>query len=182
MGAGSFALPWAFSKSGLLLGPMLLLVMTAFSAYTIKLVIRCKNRAIKQGLLAESFVQLARSTFGTTGAGACYAASLCSSIGVCASYLVFISSNLLSLYSDSERGVTQTQLIWIILPLPVLLSCTKDFRKLALASVLGDAAVVLGMAVVLAYGFVDSPPTATGLPLAEWSTMPLGVCKGAMRS
>ena len=45
MGAGSFALPWAFLQAGVVLGPVLMVSVCVLSAYTHILLVRCRREA-----------------------------------------------------------------------------------------------------------------------------------------
>eukprot|EP00566_Odontella_aurita_P015415 CAMPEP_0113598632 /NCGR_PEP_ID=MMETSP0015_2-20120614/41701_1 /TAXON_ID=2838 /ORGANISM="Odontella" /LENGTH=349 /DNA_ID=CAMNT_0000506683 /DNA_START=47 /DNA_END=1094 /DNA_ORIENTATION=+ /assembly_acc=CAM_ASM_000160 len=157
MGAGSFALPWAFSKMGYVAGPATLLLLMALSVESIKMLVASRRMALAaSSSIAASYVEVARAAFGPIGAVLSYAASISASVGVCGSYLVFIAANVLSLFpSGSEggsNGVSQGVLVFAVLPIAVLLSAVRDVGRLALASLLGDASVILGMLVVLVYG------------------------------
>ena len=81
LGAGSFALPWAFVQSGYILGPLLLIFMASLSHYTMTVVIRCHRLAVNVEPSVLTYVDIARAAFGAPGALSCYVASLCSSVG-----------------------------------------------------------------------------------------------------
>ncbi|KAG7351809.1 transmembrane amino acid transporter [Nitzschia inconspicua] len=197
MGAGSFALPWAFSKMGYITGPIFMTLLLTMSVYSIQLLVQCcsllrrkleqqqqqQHQQSQSFLIPQqcSYVDVARSTFGTTGARCAYIASMSASIGVCGSYLVFIASNIESLLETStlqdkdpststSTTITTTQdttttftrtttWIWMILPVAVLLSSIRDMKYFAMASFLGDLSVILGMVVVMVYGIMDTTPT-----------------------
>jgi proton-coupled amino acid transporter len=146
MGAGSFALPWAFMQMGYIAGPIFMTLLMTLSVYSMKLLVKCSKHTA-----GHSYVDVARAAFGATGARCSYVASCSASIGVCGSYLVFIAANLQSLL---ENSIQQRTLILLVLPIAVSLSAVRDVKKFALASLLGDVSVVLGMAVVLVYGFL----------------------------
>ncbi|KAG7365903.1 transmembrane amino acid transporter [Nitzschia inconspicua] len=196
MGAGSFALPWAFSKMGYITGPIFMTLLLTMSVYSIQLLVQCcsllrrKQEQQQQqqqqqqqshpskiaSVILCSYVDVARSTFGTTGARCAYIASMSASIGVCGSYLVFIASNIESLLETStlqdkdpstSTPITSTQdttttftrtttWIWMILPVVVLLSAIRDMKYFAMSSFLGDVSVILGMVVVMVYGITDT--------------------------
>ena len=174
MGAGSFALPWAFSKMGYLAGPMVLVVFLGLSVHSIGLLVDCarwlrnRNRSnsnIQSSTVLVSYVDVARATFGHTGAALAYAASIASSIGVCGSYLVFVAVNisaLLGMGKESTKvGETENanerrlflMLVWVVaMPIAVLLSSVRDPKRFAEVSMWGDLSVVAGMLAVVVYG------------------------------
>eukprot|EP00934_Nitzschia_sp_Nitz4_P009037 Nitzschia sp. Nitz4//scaffold134_size62860//30009//31400//NITZ4_006327-RA/size62860-processed-gene-0.32-mRNA-1//1//CDS//3329535493//9027//frame0 len=150
MGAGSFALPWVFSKMGYIAGPCFLCMLMALSVCSLQILLLSSRSSGK-----HSYVEVARTTFGTMGARLTYAASVSASLGVCGSYLVFIASNIQSLLEHMSGGsniISQSGWVFIVLPLAVLLSSVRDMKHFAFASLLGDISVVLGMAVVVFYG------------------------------
>jgi proton-coupled amino acid transporter len=178
MGAGSFALPWAFLQMGYLAGPLFLAILMALSVYSLQLLVTCA-RASGQ----HSYVDVADCIFGRTGAIAAYAASVSASLGVCGSYLVFIAANLQSLFVSSNEGEAiqeapplQTEFILLVLPIAILLSAARDMKRFAFASLLGDISVVLGMVVVLVYGVWHHEGTAASkgvVAIGSLETMPL---------
>ena len=152
MGAGSFSLPWAFAQTGYVAGPLLMAVMAGLSVSLLRTLVRCRRlHTTAKG--AVSYVDVARAAFGDAGANIVYCASISASVGVCGSYLVFISASLASLLPDAAH-VGQTQLIVLILPAAVLLSSVRDSNRFAFTALLGDVSVLLGMAVVVIYGFI----------------------------
>lgn len=177
MGAGSFALPWAFLQMGFVAGPVFLFILMTLSVYSLQLLMTCAR-----GSGRHSYVDLARSVFGNAGATSAYAASVSASLGVCGSYLVFIAANLQSLFvsrdgeTELEPPLSQTGFIMLVLPLAVLLSAVRDMNHFAFASLLGDVSVVLGMIVVLVYGVWHHEDTAASKEvqaIGSLRTMPL---------
>ena len=190
MGAGSFALPWAFSKMGYVAGPLVLVVFLGLSVRSIGLLVECarglrlRTRRQRQqqqqqqlggastGKPSVSYVDVARSVFGPTGAALAYGASIASSIGVCGSYLVFVAVNLAALLDgasspgrargggededdDDDRRRRFLLLVWAVaLPIAVLLSSVRNPKRFAEVSFWGDLSVMAGMLAVVVYGLV----------------------------
>ena len=199
MGAGSFALPWAFLQMGYLAGPVVLTVLMLLSVNSLQVLVTCARGMASSGTTTTttttSYVDVARSVFGTVGARLAYTASVSASLGVCGSYLVFIAANLQSLLvvnqvstaSSKDGGevleepaLSQTSFILLVLPLPILLSSVRDMKRFAFSSLLGDVSVVLGMVVVLIYGAwnhdsgVDTTtPDKKLVAIGSLKTMPL---------
>ena len=174
MGAGSFALPWAFLQMGYIAGPIFLTLLMAVSIYSLQLLVQCAKYSTSSNRNEHhsSYVQVARAVFGTTGARLSFVASCSASIGVCGSYLIFIAANLRSLI---DTTISQTTFILLVLPFAIALSSVRDMKKFAFASLLGDVSVVLGMVVVLVYGLMYHWETiGTGcVALGSIETIPL---------
>ncbi len=177
MGAGSFALPWAFLQMGYLAGPIFLGILMFLSVYSLQLLITCA-RASGQ----HCYVDVSRNIFGRAGARMAYVASVSASLGVCGSYLVFIAANLQSLLplnateTTTEPAISQTCLIIMVLPWVVALSSVRDMKHFTFASLLGDISVVLGMVVVLVYGIWHDEDIHTSkdlVAIGSFETMPL---------
>lgn len=179
MGAGSFALPWAFSKMGYIAGPVFLTIFLGLSVYSIELLVDCAcwlRKQQKQQTTSPqqlTYVDVARSAFGPMGATLSYVTAISASIGVCGSYLVFVAVNLESLLSSS---VSQPQghahahhppfrvLIWTVaMPLAVILSSVRDPKRFAVVSFWGDVSVVAGMLAVVVYGVAAAADSGSGL-------------------
>ena len=116
MGAGSFALPWAFSNMGYIAGPCILAVLMFMSMYSMKLLIACNGNinisststSSRSPSSSSSYVTLAQQIYGNAGAKLTYLASISASIGVCGSYLVFIAANLETLIATTTTPSSMT--------------------------------------------------------------------------
>jgi proton-coupled amino acid transporter len=178
LGAGSFALPWAFSNMGYIAGPIGLTLLMLLSMYSMQLLIHHQSSSSSSSsntnsAASSSYVALARAAFGRRGAQLTYAASISASIGVCGSYLVFIAANLESL-TTTTVGISQTLWIIVVAPMAIGLSSVQNMKHFALASLLGDVAVVLGMLVVVVYAIVNhSVKWDDCVAVASYQTMPL---------
>ena len=203
MGAGSFALPWAFSQMGYVAGPLFLVALMFLAVYSLKILVRVARGTTNTTTTSASsspppptlvsYVEVARATFGVSGARLSYAASISASIGVCGSYLVFIAANLQSLLapSSSTSQISQSTLVLITLPFAIGLSSIRDMKHFAFTSLLGDVSVILGMTVVLVYGFFfhsstpeptssvqenqDTPANNDWIAIGSMSTIPLAL-------
>lgn len=142
VGAGSFALPWAFANMGLWGGLITICVTAMLSSLTIFMVIRVRHAVYKRTRNSDiTYVDCARYCFGSAGAGVAYACTIAASLGVCGAYLNFVGSNLSSLAPQLTRVEWQG----VVVPLVLLLSVFARMEHLALTSVLGDVALVVGM-------------------------------------
>jgi proton-coupled amino acid transporter len=177
MGAGSFALPWAFSNMGFIAGPIFMTVLMIFSVNSLDMLVKC-SRAVRCSTNDNhSYVDVSRAILGKFGAFLTYLANISASMGVCGSYLLFIAANLQSLLSSPNNDVTQGSFIILILPVAVLLSSVRDMKVFAFTSCLGDVSVILGMVVVLFYGLMYHGSNFGNdcVPIGSIETMPLAV-------
>ena len=190
MGAGSFALPWAFSKTGWIVGPAALIALMWLSVCSIKMLVRCRrlcergqlahdgSGAAQGGQLASSYVDVAQCAFGRAGSVLVYVCSILASVGVCGSYLVFIAANIVTLLPDGTAS--QSALVACVLPLAVGLSSVRDQSMFAFTALLGDVSVCLGMLEVVVFGLLYAPH-ALGegcVSVASVETMPLAFGAG----
>lgn len=168
MGAGTFAMPWAFSQMGYVVGPLVLMMIMYLSVYSLGLLVTCARGR-------TSYVDVARGIFGVRGAFLAYSASISASIGVCGSYLVFMASTLHTLLPH----ISQNSYLLLLAPPAILLSSVRNVQRFAFTSLLGDISVVLGMVVVVIYGISyhkrSEDDEDRGLVAAgSFKSMPLG--------
>lgn len=149
VGAGSFALPWAFSRMGLYGGSITVVFAALLSLYTILMLLRVRhNVAARLSPRSLTYVDLAKYTFGDAGAIVVYSMSCFASLGVAGAYLVFVGSTMASLVPSISKFEFQL----ILFPLVVLLAMQRSFRLLSYTSMLGVVAVGLGMVATMVRG------------------------------
>jgi proton-coupled amino acid transporter len=182
LGAGGFALPWAFAKCGVAGAVGAVVFCSALGSYTVGELFRSKqvieelNGFAPEECFADtaglalpfpgcvsgttaSYVDMARSTYGTAGATLVFALTCACSIGVTSSYLEFISSTLQSLAVDigivadaallPDSGTCVCAVAALATPL-TLLTSNKALARVAQS---GTVAVLLGYLVCLFYVF-----------------------------
>lgn len=196
MGAGSFALPWAFLQAGYVLGPLLLASVCALSAHMHVTLVRCRREASSRagygkleigdagataalmerhgGAPLMSYQELAQSLLGAVGGRVVTACLLCASIGVCSAYVVFITENVCSVMAGGCQAAGSRLLVTFpIMVTLALLALLRDHSRLSFTSLLGDVAI-LGGTVLVAVGALqaDAVPPAP-IPWASPSTLPL---------
>ncbi|ELR24157.1 Transmembrane amino acid transporter protein [Acanthamoeba castellanii str. Neff] len=174
VGAGSFALPWAFLQAGLFGGMIGILVLAILSCYTIRMLIQCKRELVGKSDRYVTYVDIAREVYGRVVAWTLYAAIVITSIGACSAYLVFwyyssrpsachplftepvpcpFSGNMLESVS---RGKLESMYWVFILAGPLILfTWIRSFRYLAFTSIIGDIALVLAMITMFVEGFKE---------------------------
>lgn len=148
-------------------GTLAITVCGVLAAYTIQSLSRSKAIASAErgAKTVTSYVELAESALGKSAANLVFTLTLCASIGVCSTYLVFIGQTLESLSCDatSQNIIRQifpdvSKLTWEVGVAVILfpLSLVRDYSVFAFTSALGVFAVLGGILVTLASGiFVD---------------------------
>merc|ERR1719235_712056 len=92
MGAGGFAIPWAFAKGGLALTPAIMASAMAVSLFTLQAMLQAKNEAVTRGWgVANSYADIARATMGPLGGRVVDVMTVFTCFGICASYMVFMA-------------------------------------------------------------------------------------------
>lgn len=162
VGSGSFALPWGILQCGVLLGSAGMILLGIVSVYTMQLILECKKR-VGKNLSPEqahslTFTDIGNAALGLIGKWSVNIAVLCCNLGVCAGYMIFISSNLqwsfTCLSENTSHGVcfTSWEIYAIILPVLILLTYLPSFRFLAYAAYVGSVFLAIAMVVVYVYG------------------------------
>lgn len=161
-GAGSFALPHVFLEQGILGGTLAMTVCGALATFTMQtLATAARRRQQQQCALSSSYVALATAVLGKPAGHVVFALTLCASLGVCSTYLVFIGETMASLASEwLLLGTTNvTSVTWqfgtVVAVVPL---CTiRDYSIFAFTSTAGVMAVMGGILVTLASGLRVDP-------------------------
>lgn len=121
----------------------------------------------KQQTQSTSYVELAQSVLDDKRAGILvFLLTLCASLGVCSTYLVFIGQTLESLSMDATSNNLMRQVlpgiscqVWeaAVAVLLIPLCLIRDYSIFAFTSALGVICVVGGILVTLAYGITVDP-------------------------
>mmetsp|Transcript_14458 Transcript_14458/g.47473 ORF Transcript_14458/g.47473 Transcript_14458/m.47473 type:complete len:380 (-) Transcript_14458:2111-3250(-) len=166
LGAGGFALPWAFAQGGIILTPTCLLISLVLSLYSMWLMIRAKTHMLEKGIDREklsSYSMLCAAIFGKVGERIAEMLILSCCLGVCSAYLVFTGSTM---YSLLPNMLSANQWVVGITPVMVLLSWLREMKGVSLISLMGTISVALGM------GYVTYYCLAGGM---AWAAAPLWV-------
>jgi proton-coupled amino acid transporter len=149
IGAGSFALPWAISQSGLFLGAIGLFLVSIVSLYTMKLMIQTKklvNLRRSHYSKAESYPEIAEIVAPGWGPLLVKLCVIVTCTGVSAGYLIFIGLNLRSaLLHLAGFNLTLLEVYAFILPIVVLLTFLPSFKALSKVAYAGSIFLVFAM-------------------------------------
>jgi amino acid permease len=200
VGAGSFSLPNAFLKAGFFAGIVLCLALGLLAAFTVHLLTTVERRLASEIGHRLRYPDLALLAFNDWRGSAlrymCLFGVMATSLGVCAVYVIFISSQL----QEIITGLATTSLLEIgcmLSPFIIGLALLRSFKYLVFTSILGDVAVLVGLVGTLFIGFSNgikaspfkpvpaslhsvnyysmnatSNSTLEYLPSVNWSTLP----------
>jgi len=159
MGAGGFAMPWAFAHLGLLGGFAVIGICTVFGTWTTGELAMLKGHVESHCFSrAASYVDVARAALGTWGAVLVFALTLLCSLGATSAYLVFISTTI-----HSMVPVLSQQMIALLAAAAVLpVTWAPNFSFLSKLAQGGTYAVIVGYAVTLYYGAEEALRHGTG--------------------
>lgn len=155
MGAGCFALPWAYAQTGTVFTTAYMIAAAAMCMYCVdcmqraKAIVLAKDASVQK--LTESYAGLAIATIGPIGGKLAQLMVLTCCFGISSAYLVFVASTLVTVLQPMGYLWSQNQLITAITPVMVLLSWMRSFSGVSLISLFGNISVVVGMIAVLVY-------------------------------
>ena len=187
VGAGSFSLPSAFLKAGFWAGIILCCTLGLLASFTVHLLTTVERRLASEVGHRLRYPDLALLAFNDWRGKAlrylCLFGVMSTSLGVCAVYVIFISSQL----QEIVAGLASTntlEVAFMLSPFIVGLALLRSFKYLVFTSILGDVAVLVGLVGTLYIG-VSNGITATPfdysttnhtslehLPAVNWSTLP----------
>lgn len=182
VGVGILALPYAIKQSGLWAGIIGLVVIGFVSAYTMKILVRCKiEMELRRKFASETnpsahlidepeitYGYIGQHIFGRLGLWLVNFAIVTSQLGFCCAYILFIGHNLHSIWSDVDMRLYAV----ILFPLYVLLSWIRTMRYLAPVAIAANAALILAVTTVFYYGFSELK-VERSYPFINISTFPL---------
>lgn len=172
VGGGSFGLPYAFAKGGIVVSILFTIVFGVMCGYTIWMLNECelfflkifqKNSEFNKNMLSYpdigklAFPNMIINSFGhrinivqmIIGFGI-----ISTSITVCSAYIDFIASlypEILQYYIN-QLHLNLLLAIWAMLPVILPLVLLRDYQKLSFTTGFGDICVLGGLIIVLIYG------------------------------
>eukprot|EP00026_Physarum_polycephalum_P009469 Phypoly_transcript_09594.p1 GENE.Phypoly_transcript_09594~~Phypoly_transcript_09594.p1 ORF type:complete len:457 (+),score=23.96 Phypoly_transcript_09594:99-1373(+) len=164
VGVGILEFPYAVQQSGLYAGIVLLLFIGIVSNYTMKTLVRCKDE-IKERLAQQeeedtkngtknheiTYGDIGKYTFGPAGLYAVNFAIISSQIGFCCAYVIFIATNLNSMFPEIHMRYFSL----MYFPVFMLLSWLRNIKYLAPTSIFANFALLFAVAVILGHGFAN---------------------------
>jgi len=119
-----------------------------------------------------SYPEIGQAAYGSVGAKTISTFSALMCFGVCIAYFNLIGGNIQQLMERKYPHLQPWEVIWVVFPFTVFLSCLTDLTKLAYTSIAGSAALLVAMGSVVIYGLKEIKITNDWSGL-EWKTIPL---------
>mmetsp|Transcript_36817 Transcript_36817/g.79693 ORF Transcript_36817/g.79693 Transcript_36817/m.79693 type:complete len:472 (-) Transcript_36817:103-1518(-) len=173
MGAGCFALPWAFANGGLALTTFSLAVMCLVCLKTLGYMFKARDAALdlddaKSLSDVGNYVDISELTLGGTGALGVKIIMCLTCFGVCSAYLVFLASTMVTIAAGYNWPVAlqnEKTMIYLVSPLMIALAYLRSMSAAGLISIFGNISVVVGMTFVL-IDALKNPVVLSSLPMA----------------
>ncbi|KCV71901.1 hypothetical protein H696_01310 [Fonticula alba] len=150
VGAGSFMLPYCLKNMGIIGGSLTIILFGLVCTYSVLILVRCKRLVASRTFKRElTYVDLAREVFGPSLSVGVFLLLIFASLGVSASYIVFVGDTMHDAYPRFSSFDYKLVTTLIILPITWL----RTLKALSYTSVVGTLCLVVGMVVTMVYGF-----------------------------
>eukprot|EP00984_Skeletonema_dohrnii_P023775 scaffold12859_cov125-Skeletonema_dohrnii-CCMP3373.AAC.3 len=151
VGAGLLGLPYAFSRSGWLLGSLSLCAVSSTNVYAMLLLVKCRKRLERQGITGiKGYGDVGREVMGPWGEVLVNVCLVISQAGFATAYLIFIGANIQKV---TNGMASRALIIYACVPLLSLLVQFRNMKTLSPFSLIADVANVLGFSCVLFQDF-----------------------------
>ncbi len=146
VGSGMLGMPYAFSRSGWVLGILSLCTISAMNVYSMLLLVKTRHQLELLGNTnLEGYGDVGRAVAGAWGEHFVNICLVISQLGFATAYIIFIAANIHNIYPQIERAT-------ICLACVPILSCLiqlRDMKHLSPFSLLADAANISGLIAVM---------------------------------
>ena len=151
VGAGMLGMPYAFARSGWLLGVVTLFITSAANLYALLLLLETRKKLESKGHEnIMGYGDLGRIISGSQGEKFVNVCLVISQVGFATAYIIFIAANIGNI---TENRINRAQVCFGCVPILAMLVQIKDMKKLAPFSLLADVANILGFSAVLMQDF-----------------------------
>jgi len=151
VGAGLLGLPYAFSRSGWLLGIAALFMVSTGNVYAMLLLVKCRKKLESMGIgNIAGYGDLGREVLGPKGEILVNVCLVISQAGFATAYLIFIAANVMSI-THGKAG--RALIIYGCVPMLSILVQFRNMKKLSPFSLVADVANLLGLSCVILQDF-----------------------------
>eukprot|EP00873_Tetraselmis_striata_P027667 jgi/Tetstr1/447931/TSEL_035238.t1 len=174
LGAGAFALPWAFVKTGLTFTVGYMVASAVLCVYCISLMQRSREMALltkpEMAGRTGSYAGLATAALGPLGGRLTEATVMICVFGISSAFMVFVGATLATILQPPvmAQAISQNTLVWAITPLLVLLGWVRNMAGVSLISMLGNVSVLTGLVAVVCYA-LQLPSQLSAIPQVNFS-------------
>lgn len=149
VGAGLLGMPYAFSRSGWLLGSVTLSAVSFANIYSMLLLVKTRKKLEEKGHTnIRGYGDLGRVVLGPRGEMFVNLCLVISQVGFATAYIIFIAANLHRAF-DLERVVV----CFACVPILALLVQAQEMKTLSPFSLIADVANLVGLSAVLFQDF-----------------------------
>lgn len=145
LGSGVLGLPYAFRRTGILLGLATLVVVAIVSTYAMLLIVQCKYKLKERGVTVTTYGDIGYHALGRPGRLLVNTAIVISQAGFCVAYLIFIITN-----GHQFLGIDKEVVVAVCVPPLIAFSMLKHMKELAFVALAADVMNFIGLAVVYA--------------------------------
>eukprot|EP01065_Artemidia_motanka_P034883 TRINITY_DN42874_c0_g1_i1.p1 TRINITY_DN42874_c0_g1~~TRINITY_DN42874_c0_g1_i1.p1 ORF type:complete len:480 (+),score=165.18 TRINITY_DN42874_c0_g1_i1:69-1442(+) len=146
VGAASFELPWAFMHAGWGGAVIGIILLCFLSGYSLTRLAKCGGLAATKEKPTPTYPDIGYTCFGRKGYAVSWFGVIAMTLGVCGSYLLFISHTMPKITGWG------TKIEWLLLIIPVVsaLACLRTVHLLAWTNGFGVLALIFAVAVTIA--------------------------------
>ncbi|GFH59072.1 amino acid/polyamine transporter [Chaetoceros tenuissimus] len=145
VGSGMLGMPYAFSRSGWVLGILCLGVISALNVYAMLLLVKTRRNLESKGHTdIEGYGDVGRVISGTNGERFVNICLVISQLGFATAYIIFIAANI-----NNIAGIPRAYICFGCVPILAVLVQLQDMKHLSPFSLIADVANLAGLTAVL---------------------------------
>jgi hypothetical protein len=148
LGVSIFAMPWGFSRSGIVGGSLITAFVALLSFETTRVLLESQRVLYFRTFEVKSYPDIAAATLGPTYSTVVHIATAISCLGGCVGFLIFLGELTGQLLGISHM----TGVMYAVVPL-ILLSWIRSFQDLTIFTIIGILAIVGSIFAIVADGY-----------------------------
>lgn len=174
VGPGCLALPFAFTKAGYLMAPLMLILMTLMVYRNMRLVIDIKDylKDTNPSQQLTTYGDISRLILGPISSQVVDCLLISMQLGICTVYCRFIPTNLHATFVS----VSQSEWLILIIPFLTVLTWIRHMKQLAVFSKFANIATIITVIVILMFAgdnIVEQGGVAEELPAVLLHSAPV---------
>ena len=163
IGGTLIIIPGAFSQTGLLVAPLLLLLVGGAEIYCMVLLVRCV-RCCRSGS-SSSYGEIARKAVGEVGSFAVEASVFLSQAGFVCAEMLYVAKNCvqpLQAMGFQSWWISESSIILLQLLVVIPMSWIRQLKYFQVSNLIANVTVAFALAVLLTYSLVGLADTGPG--------------------
>jgi proton-coupled amino acid transporter len=151
VGAGVLGLPYVFKTSGWAVAVTTVTLAASLTYYCMLLLVMCKDKALAKGMRCYTYGDLGQEAYGAAGRQLVDVLICISQIGCCIAYLIFLGTNLSSIFTGATKQ--SSFFIFMLIPFEMCIACVRSLAALAPFSIFADICNMAALALVVREDF-----------------------------